>query len=1000
MSYLLSVDLGTTFSAAAIAEGGEPRIVSLGSRTATIPSVVALRPDGSVLIGEAAERRAITDPTRVAREFKRRLGDPVSTIIGGTPYGAEMLMAHLLRGIVEQVAQQQGAPPNRIVLSHPANYGPYKLDLLEQVGHLAELDDVEFITEPQAAAVHYSEQARIEPGEVVAVYDLGGGTFDAALVQRTDRGFELLGTPDGLDRFGGIDLDEAVFMHVRRSLGGGVDALDPNDPAVISALARLREDCRLAKEGLSSDTDASIPVMLPNLHTEVRLVRSEFEDMIRPRLRETITTLERVVRSAGLGFKDLSRVLLVGGSSRIPLVAEMVRETTGRPVGLDAHPKHAIVLGAAAAGLAGATRKSARAAAAPRMAPVVTPPVVPEPAPVVVEEAPVVGPAPTAVEERAPEPKRTRKERAAAAAAAAVAAAAEAVTVAAEEEVEAPAEERPSAVGERAGAGLGGPPRPRRRLLVGVIGGLVVVGAAVALALVFTKGGETEVTTTAAAAETTTTQAVETTTTGPEGATTTTPGTTTEAPALLPPVEGPEPILDVAAIYLTNYLLPGDTGDWGLWNVDGAGAPPEDITSDHYPLLGPYDARNRETIAQHFAWMRTAGIGTVLVQWDGSGSPGGAAMPAVLEMAERYRLNFAPLIIYSESDPQRFQGLAEEASRTFGEQARWLRMPGREGEPQPLLVVAVLGLHPDVGAWRPVLEGLDLTVVVDSTDLAWIEAGAAGLLSGRGGLGLEGEGGAIDFQWAWELPDGVMYVPAVSPGFSGEWAGGDSPYLVVDRRAGEEYREQWQLSHMAQRPSMVVIDAFNTWFNGSQIEPAAETYPARPTSPYSSYQSLGPEGYLEITREMVETVHPFTPEELASAQYEADVRLVLNLWEGHTASWSGGLASGVNYVVTHNYPGLGYTTDQCLAYLRDQLGWQDGGFEQVVVNSDTIARDDGWGWTLPPGTPEAGQRPAGRIYVLSVDTTTSNGAGAVETFTYNAHAAVVGSTAYYFWVCE
>jgi molecular chaperone DnaK len=358
VSYLLSVDLGTTFSAAALVEGAEPRMVALGTHTATIPSVVALRPDGTVLIGEAAERRAVSDPTRVAREFKRRLGDPVSTIIGGTPYGAEMLMAHLLRGVVGRVAEQQGCGPERVVLSHPANYGPYKLDLLEQVGHLAEVEGLEFITEPQAAAVHYSAAERIEVGEVVAVYDLGGGTFDAALVVRTSGGFELLGTPDGLERFGGIDLDEAVFAHVRRSLGGAVEALDPADPAAVSALARLREDCRLAKEGLSADSDAAIPVMLPNLHTEVRLVRAEFEDMIRPRLRETLATLERVVRSAGLGFGDLSRVLLVGGSSRIPLVGEMVAAATDRPVARDAHPKHAIALGAAAAGVAGATRRS------------------------------------------------------------------------------------------------------------------------------------------------------------------------------------------------------------------------------------------------------------------------------------------------------------------------------------------------------------------------------------------------------------------------------------------------------------------------------------------------------------------------------------------------------------------------------------------------------------------------------------------------------------------
>jgi len=361
MSYLLSVDLGTTFSAAALRDGDGVEIFSLGSQTATIPSVVALRADGTVLTGEAADRRGVTEPARVAREFKRRLGDPTPIVIGGTPYGAETLMADLLRAIVDQVAQQQAGAPTTVVLSHPANYGPYKLDLLGQVGHLAELDHVEFITEPQAAAVHYLELHRIESGEVVVVYDLGGGTFDAALVRRNDTDFELLGTPDGLERFGGVDLDEAVFDHVRRSLGRAMEGLDPNDPTVTSALVRLREDCRAAKEALSSDTDTAIPVMLPALHTEVRLTRGEFEDMIRPRLRETMTMLQRVVASAGLGFDDMSQVLLVGGSSRIPLVGEMVQEATGLPIGLAAHPKHAIALGAASAGEA--TTKQAPIAA-------------------------------------------------------------------------------------------------------------------------------------------------------------------------------------------------------------------------------------------------------------------------------------------------------------------------------------------------------------------------------------------------------------------------------------------------------------------------------------------------------------------------------------------------------------------------------------------------------------------------------------------------------------
>lgn len=348
MGYVLGIDLGTTFSAAAIARDGRAEIVSLGDRAPQIPSVVALKPDGGVLVGDAAERRSLSDPTRTAREFKRRLGDPTPLVLGGTPYGAEGLMGHLLRAIVDKVVEQQGEPPDRIVLTHPANWGPYKRDLLRDAVRVADLDNVTFITEPEAAAIHYSLRERIEPGEVVAVYDFGGGTFDAALLRRTgDGSFSILGQPEGMERLGGIDFDEAVFQHVADYAGGAVDQLDTTDPTALASVGRLREDSRAAKEALSSDTEASVPVMLPNVRTEVRLTRSEFEDMIRPRINETITTLMRAIRSAGLGTEEVARVLLVGGSSRIPLVHQMVRDAIGRPVAVDAHPKFAIAIGAA-----------------------------------------------------------------------------------------------------------------------------------------------------------------------------------------------------------------------------------------------------------------------------------------------------------------------------------------------------------------------------------------------------------------------------------------------------------------------------------------------------------------------------------------------------------------------------------------------------------------------------------------------------------------------------
>lgn len=287
MRYALGIDLGTTFSAAAIAEGDRVEIFTLGSVAPAIPSVVLLRDDGEV---------------------------------------------------VDAVSERQGAAPDRISITHPANYGPYKKDLLSEMVRLADIGQVDFLSEPEAAAINYAQQDRLEPGEVVAVYDFGGGTFDAALLRKGVDGFELLGRPEGMERLGGIDFDQAIFIHVDDAVGGMIGELDSGDPQARAAIARLRADVRAAKEALSTDTDVTIPVMLPGLQTDVRLTRAEFEGMVRPRLTETIEALQRAVRSTGLTIEEISRILLVGGSSRIPLVAEMVRSATGRPVAVDAHP--------------------------------------------------------------------------------------------------------------------------------------------------------------------------------------------------------------------------------------------------------------------------------------------------------------------------------------------------------------------------------------------------------------------------------------------------------------------------------------------------------------------------------------------------------------------------------------------------------------------------------------------------------------------------------------
>jgi molecular chaperone DnaK len=346
--YALGIDLGTTYTAAATWRNGHAETQSLGSRSAAIPSVVLLREDETFVTGETANRRGLTEPHRVAREFKRRLGDTTPIMLGGVPYSAEALMARLLRAVVDEVARREGGPPKAITVSHPANWGPYKTDLLLQAVRIAGLEEpVSFTTEPEAAAVFYSQQQRIEPGSIVAVYDLGGGTFDAAVLRKKPVGFEILGKPEGIERLGGIDFDAAVFNHVAKALGAKLDELDEDDPATIAAVARLREEVVESKEALSSDTDVSIPVLLPNISTEIRLTRAELEAMVRPALSDSIEALKRALRSANVTPDQLHSVLLVGGSSRMPIVAQLVGAELGRPVAVDAHPKHAVALGAA-----------------------------------------------------------------------------------------------------------------------------------------------------------------------------------------------------------------------------------------------------------------------------------------------------------------------------------------------------------------------------------------------------------------------------------------------------------------------------------------------------------------------------------------------------------------------------------------------------------------------------------------------------------------------------
>lgn len=361
MGYGLGVDLGTTFTAAAVERDGRVEMVTLGDRSAAVPSVVLLRADGTVLSGDAADRRAATEPDRVAREVKRRLGDPMPVLLGGAPQPVQGLMARQLRDVVRAVGEREGGAPDTVTLTHPANWGPYKRELFAQVPRLAGVDAVRMLTEPEAAAAHYVSTQRVPDDALVAVYDLGGGTFDATVLRVDSVGFTILGSPEGIEGLGGIDFDEGVYAHVDRAVDGAASALDPADARATAAAIRLRQECVLAKEALSADTETTIPVLLPSVQTEVRLTRGELEEMIRPSIAATVEAMRRALRSAGVTADELHTVLLVGGSSRTPAVARTVAAELGTPTSVDSHPKHAVALGAASWG---ATR-AADAATAP-----------------------------------------------------------------------------------------------------------------------------------------------------------------------------------------------------------------------------------------------------------------------------------------------------------------------------------------------------------------------------------------------------------------------------------------------------------------------------------------------------------------------------------------------------------------------------------------------------------------------------------------------------------
>ncbi|MDN5861148.1 MAG: Hsp70 family protein [Pseudonocardia sp.] len=381
----MGIDLGTTHCVAAVCRAGasRPEIVPLDDGGAPFASVVHIGADGTLLAGEAAVRRALTDPTRVVREFTRRIGDPTPLLVGGRPVHAEEIAARVIAWIIDRIAEREGARPDSVTVTHPATWGRHRRDALAAALAAHHTGPVGLRSEPHAAAIGHARSAHLPVGAAVAVYDLGGGTFDASVLRVGAGGAHtILGRPTGIDRLGGVDFDQIVLDHVIAAIGPAWQRLDPADRATQSAVAALRRACTAAKEMLSAGAEAVIPVELPSLRTRVRLTRAEFEDMIRPALAETVETLRRAIADAGVAPEGLAAVLLAGGSSRIPLVERLLSAELGRPVAAEIDPYTVVAIGAALDGRSAA----APVADAPTLAHLPRPAPVPPPRPVVVPE--------------------------------------------------------------------------------------------------------------------------------------------------------------------------------------------------------------------------------------------------------------------------------------------------------------------------------------------------------------------------------------------------------------------------------------------------------------------------------------------------------------------------------------------------------------------------------------------------------------------------------------
>ena len=348
MSKVIGIDLGTTNSCVAVLEGGEPTVITNAEGNRTTPSVVGFTKSGERLVGETAKRQAVTNPDRTVSSIKRHMGEDYKVTIDGKDYTPQDISAMILTKLKNDAEAYLGEKVTEAVITVPAYFSDAQKQATKDAGRIAGLDVKRIINEPTAASLAYGLDKETGSQKIL-VYDLGGGTFDVSVLELGDGVFEVLAT-NGDTHLGGDDFDNAIMNYMADTFSQehGVDLRQDN-----MAMQRLKEAAEKAKKELSSaqTTNINLPFITVTaegpLHLDMELTRAKFNQLTFDLVERTIPPTRKALQDAGITASDLSKIVMVGGSSRIPAVQEAVKRETGKEPFKGINPDECVAIGAA-----------------------------------------------------------------------------------------------------------------------------------------------------------------------------------------------------------------------------------------------------------------------------------------------------------------------------------------------------------------------------------------------------------------------------------------------------------------------------------------------------------------------------------------------------------------------------------------------------------------------------------------------------------------------------